>query len=142
MADSPINDDKLQAIAGEISELETSRQTLLSEIGEKILPELAGRPEFAELTAKLNGIAKHIDELKRQEAELLEEKARREKEEKERLMKRTCFRCKAVNPEGSKFCEECGAKLGEPPREYCKICGTMNPDGMKFCGECGAKLGA
>ena len=140
MADLLIYEEKLSAMANEISALETSRLMALAEIGEKALAEICDKPDFAELREKFDGIEGRIKELKQQEAALLEEKTRFEKEEKERLIRRTCFTCKAVNPEGSRFCEECGAKLGELPREYCKNCGTVNPAGMKFCGECGSKL--
>jgi Double zinc ribbon/Adenylate and Guanylate cyclase catalytic domain len=47
-----------------------------------------------------------------------------------------CPSCGSANPEGKKFCGECGAPL--PLR--CGACGAGNPHGNKFCGECGAKL--
>jgi class 3 adenylate cyclase len=47
-----------------------------------------------------------------------------------------CPSCGAANPEGKKFCGDCGAPL--PMR--CAACGAENPPGKKFCGECGAAL--
>ena len=44
------------------------------------------------------------------------------------------------NPEGSKFCNECGAKRPEAPSGKCPKCGFENPEGSKFCNECGEKL--
>jgi class 3 adenylate cyclase/predicted ATPase len=48
----------------------------------------------------------------------------------------TCASCGHENPEGQKFCGECGSPLVAA----CPSCGTANPPGQKFCGECGAPL--
>jgi class 3 adenylate cyclase len=48
-----------------------------------------------------------------------------------------CAICASSNPEGAKFCAECGAALAS----RCKSCGTDLPPGAKFCLECGAKAG-
>ena len=47
-----------------------------------------------------------------------------------------CSDCKADNPEGLKFCNECGAAL----RRTCVKCGFENSAAAKFCGQCAAKL--
>lgn len=47
-----------------------------------------------------------------------------------------CWKCRTDNPEGQKFCGECGAKLEKP----CPKCGGLNPPQYKFCGQCGALL--
>ncbi len=47
-----------------------------------------------------------------------------------------CSNCKADNPDGLKFCNECGAAL----RRICAKCGFENSAAAKFCGECAAKL--
>ena len=47
-----------------------------------------------------------------------------------------CGSCDAENPEGQKFCGECGSPLVAA----CPSCGTANPPGQKFCGECGTAL--
>jgi class 3 adenylate cyclase len=47
-----------------------------------------------------------------------------------------CSKCQFENPEGIKFCGECGAKLEKP----CPGCGHPNPPQFKFCGECGQSL--
>lgn len=49
----------------------------------------------------------------------------------------TCSSCAAVNPEGYKFCGECGAML-EP--EGCPVCGAPHAPDQRFCGQCGANL--
>ena len=50
-----------------------------------------------------------------------------------------CSKCGHENPEGAKFCLECGSEIVSGIK--CPKCGHMNPDGAKFCLECGSKLG-
>ena len=133
-------DEKLAAIAEEAEALKDLRTEMILEIGEKAYAELSGRPELAELVARIAEVEEKAEGLRQQEEELAAEKAQFEREEKERIARRTCIKCKALNPEDAKFCEECGQGLGILPREYCKNCSTMNPPGLKFCGECGTKL--
>jgi class 3 adenylate cyclase/tetratricopeptide (TPR) repeat protein len=47
-----------------------------------------------------------------------------------------CPKCQFENPEGIKFCGECGAKL----ERLCPNCNSSSPPNFKFCGECGHKL--
>jgi len=47
-----------------------------------------------------------------------------------------CPKCQFVNPEGARFCNDCGSKL----EITCPKCGKVNPSGSKFCNECGQKL--
>jgi len=47
-----------------------------------------------------------------------------------------CTSCGFANPEGSKFCIECGTPL----QNRCPRCGHDNLPQAKFCGECGAPL--
>jgi class 3 adenylate cyclase len=47
-----------------------------------------------------------------------------------------CPSCGFENPEGLKFCNECGTPLRMP----CAQCGFTNQPQAKFCGECGAAL--
>ncbi len=49
-----------------------------------------------------------------------------------------CPQCQFDNPEGMKFCGQCGAKLAQ----LCRQCGTESSAGFKFCGECGSSLGS
>ena len=48
-----------------------------------------------------------------------------------------CSQCGGANPDGKRFCGDCGAPL--PLR--CSACGSDNPPGKKFCADCGAPLG-
>jgi class 3 adenylate cyclase/tetratricopeptide (TPR) repeat protein len=47
-----------------------------------------------------------------------------------------CPNCHAQNPEGMKFCGQCGAQL----ERICSKCNFSNPPQFKFCGECGQDL--
>src|SRR5215469_17139763 len=47
-----------------------------------------------------------------------------------------CSKCGAENPEGKKFCADCGAPLDN----RCPQCGADNRVGQRFCGDCGAAL--
>jgi hypothetical protein len=52
----------------------------------------------------------------------------------------TCGACGFENPQGMKFCGECGRTLSI--LSVCPRCGSENPPAFKFCGECGATLGS
>ena len=47
-----------------------------------------------------------------------------------------CPTCRTENPEGIKFCGECGSRL----ERICPQCHGANPPQFKFCGECGQAL--
>ena len=47
-----------------------------------------------------------------------------------------CPKCQFENPEGIKFCGECGVKL----ERLCPRCNSLSPPNFKFCGECGQSL--
>src|SRR5215831_1490094 len=47
-----------------------------------------------------------------------------------------CGSCSFENPEGKKYCEECGTKLVH----VCSSCGTEVRPTAKFCGDCGESL--
>lgn len=54
-----------------------------------------------------------------------------------------CTVCGAGNPQGTKFCCQCGGKIEtpvQPESSFCPGCGAANVPGTKFCCECGAKL--
>src|SRR4029077_10836685 len=47
-----------------------------------------------------------------------------------------CLNCSAENPEGAKFCIQCGS----PFTRRCEGCRFENPLEARFCAECGAPL--
>ena len=49
-----------------------------------------------------------------------------------------CPRCQFDNPEGIKFCGQCGAKI----EKICPKCNFSNPSDYIYCGKCGNVLEA
>ena len=133
--------EKLATLTEVVIKLEEEKFKALAEFGEKALPALRDNKDFSKDAEKIDEIIAKISAKAKEETALLEEKEKFEAAERERIMKLTCFACHTVNPDGAVFCENCGAKLGDPPKEYCKKCGFLNQPGMEFCGKCGNKLG-
>ncbi len=54
-----------------------------------------------------------------------------------------CPKCGTLNPAGTKFCGDCGTKLGQSTESknmiLCSNCGKEFPETAKFCPECGDK---
>ncbi len=51
-----------------------------------------------------------------------------------------CQKCGKQNPAGTKFCGNCGNKMGSLNMVKCPKCATEMSSQMKFCGNCGAKM--
>jgi hypothetical protein len=51
-----------------------------------------------------------------------------------------CPKCGTANREGSRFCNDCGHKLGTHTRIKCPHCGSMNSVQNVFCDDCGGRL--
>jgi class 3 adenylate cyclase len=49
-----------------------------------------------------------------------------------------CWNCGTENPQGAKFCSNCG----QPQQKTCPNCNNVNPAGAKFCFNCGYNLQA
>jgi class 3 adenylate cyclase len=47
-----------------------------------------------------------------------------------------CFKCGSNNPDGNRFCGDCGTPL----ISRCPKCGSDSPPGKRFCGACGALI--
>ena len=107
-------------------------QNAYADLGKELYPTLASG-EYAHLAERIRAAEANLYAL-RSEQSAMEGEYRRLTESA------TCFYCKTINADDAAFCEECGKRLGEKPREYCEACGTVNSPGQKFCGECGAKL--
>ena len=51
-----------------------------------------------------------------------------------------CAHCGTQNRDGSKFCNNCGARLSPESGLRCPMCSTPNPVESVFCVNCGARL--
>jgi hypothetical protein len=127
---------KLLASQSELGGLQAQENGLLAEIGRLAY----GRdPSAWPQDAKLKLIRENIAAAKAalEEAKQAQEQADAAKAAADAVGK--CPGCGHRNPEGVKFCQGCGAKLGEATRSSCTACGAELGPGTRFCGECGAK---
>lgn len=123
-----------------INELENREKEIYVQIAKKAYPELSQLPEYSDLVEELTLIQKRLAAARDELQKAKDEKAFQERQKQEDLIKRTCPNCETVNPEGVKFCQECGTKLGGTGNLRCSNCGIDYPAGTRFCGECGNPL--
>ena len=128
-------------LQGEVSDLQKQEKDLYVQIGQMAV-EQYGLESFGEIADKMR-----LTQANLAAAQQKLNAAKAEAEEKERLQKealagRTCSQCGHENPEGTKFCQECGSRLQaeEPTSVFCPSCGKENPAGTRFCGDCGERL--
>ncbi len=123
---------KLFKASGELGDLQKQEAEILTEIGRQAFAQNPGAwPQADKLRLIQSNIAEAqgtLDEAKRIQAEADAAKAADD-------ANGLCPSCGHKNPEGVKFCQECGGKLGE---SFCKNCGAKLQPGTRFCGECGA----
>ena len=125
---------KLQA---EVTDLKKKENDLYARLG-----------RAAEAQYGLDGFGELADQLRLVQFELAENQQKlnvakaeaeaREQAAQQAAQSRTCPQCGWENPEGTKFCQECGTQMSQP--SFCPNCGQQNPPGTRFCGGCGTKL--
>ena len=111
------------------------------------MPATSAEPQ-AEAQYGLDGFGELADQLRLVQSELAENQQKlnaakaeaeaREQAAQQAAQSRTCPQCGWENPEGTKFCQECGTQMSQP--SFCPNCGQQNPSGTRFCGGCGTKL--
>ena len=131
---------KLFQSQSEISELENKELELYAQIGKKLYPSIAEQPEYSDLVTELKYTQKKLQTVKADFQSARTIKSEQEQKEQEQLISRTCPNCETLNPEGVKFCQECGARLNLSSKIKCVECGAEFPIGTRFCGECGRQL--
>ena len=127
---------KLLAAQTELSDLKKQESDILLEIGKQAYE---NNPAAWPQDSKLRLIQQNIAAT---EATLREAKAAQEEADAAKAAedaKGRCPECGCKNPEGMKFCQECGQKLGGAPKTNCTTCGAELAPGIRFCGECGAR---
>ena len=124
---------KMMGAQSELSDLQKQEAEILVEIGRQAFEQ---NPTAWPQVDKLNLIRANISaaEAKLNALKTEQEAAQQAKDAED--AKGRCHSCGHGNPEGIKFCQECGAKLGAT---FCVSCGEELQPGIRFCGSCGAK---
>lgn len=124
---------KLFTLGTELGDLQKQENELYASIGRKVFASISSNPEYSDTILELQSVQRRITQINDQL-----KAAQEEKEAQERKAQALCCpNCGMENPEGVKFCKECGTKMGT---SACSQCGTVNPPQTRFCGECGNKL--
>lgn len=124
----------------EISELQNTELELYAKIGKKLYPSICNNPEYSDLVEELNFTQKKLKAAQDELTAAQTTKTQQDQMEQESIKSRTCPNCETLNPEGVKFCQECGARLNLATKVTCPDCGAEFPVGTRFCGECGRQL--
>ena len=127
---------KLFAAQSELSGLQKQEADILAEIGRQAYGQ---NPDAWPQSDKLKLIQSNIASVQAKLNAAKAEKQAKEQAEKEEKAACTCPSCGHENPEGVKFCQECGTKLGGSAKKHCTSCGAELTPGTLFCGECGAR---
>jgi ribosomal protein L40E len=133
-------DTKVFQATTELNDLQKNETELYAKIGKKVYPSISSQPEYADIVYELSDNQRRQNRIQEQLKAAQQEKQEKDKAAEEELEARTCPNCQTVNPEGVKFCQECGAKLGQISQFTCPKCGFKNPPQTRFCGECGTRL--
>lgn len=129
---------KLMQAQTEIEDLKKQENELFAEIGRKAYAENPSAfPQNDRIKLIQSNIVSAQAKLETSKSEQLEAKKAKEQAENARL----CPNCDTLNPEGVRFCQECGSKVGLITSAFCQGCGKENPPNTRFCGGCGMKIG-
>lgn len=124
---------KLFTLGTELNDLQQQETQLYANIGKKLYPGISNDPAYSDIVLELQSVQRRISQIDSQLKAAQEEKEALERKAQALI----CPECGTENPEGVKFCKECGCKLGNA---VCSKCGMVNPPQTRFCGECGNKL--
>jgi hypothetical protein len=127
---------KLLNAQSELSDLQKQESDILLEIGKQAYEQ---NPSVWPQDTKLQLIRQNISS-----AQGILDEAKQAQEQAEAVKKAEdergrCPECGHKNPEGVKFCQECGTKLGGAEKTFCTTCGAELAAGTRFCGACGAR---
>lgn len=126
-------DTRLFTLGNELNKLRQQEIEAYAVIGKRVFDSILEDPAYSDILDELQSVQRRQKQVQNQL-----NAAQQEKEALEKAVEALrCPDCGEDNPEGVKFCKECGCKLGA---EACSNCGTVNPPQTRFCGECGNKL--
>ncbi|MCK9251893.1 MAG: zinc ribbon domain-containing protein [Eubacteriales bacterium] len=124
-------DVQIMKLQSDVSDLKQQEQEIFAQIGRQALAS-QGAAAFGELGDRLKLVQINLA--------AAEQKARTLQAAKEAKQNAfTCPSCGHENPDGTKFCQECGTRLGTAAKTACTACGAELAPGTRFCGECGAR---
>jgi hypothetical protein len=127
---------KLFQAQNDLSDLQKQESELLIEIGRKAYEQNPSAwPQDSKLKLIRENLA--ITQATLNEAKTAQEQAESAKAEAEAQTR--CPNCGMQNPEGVKFCQDCGSPLGAAGVKHCTTCGAELAPGTRFCGGCGAR---
>jgi formate dehydrogenase maturation protein FdhE len=130
---------KLLSAQTELSDLQKQEAELLLEIGREAYEQ---NPSAWPQDSKLKLIQQNIASAQATLGEAQDAQKQAEAEKAEAEAQTRCPACGMQNPEGVKFCQDCGSPLGAAGVKHCTSCGAELAPGTRFCGECGAQQDA
>ncbi len=119
----------------QVGDLQKQEKDLYAEIG-KMAIDKYGLESFGEIADRLKLVQSNLAMAQRDLDAQKAEKEAQDKAAQEAAAALRCPSCGHENPEGTKFCQECGAKMGA---NHCVSCGAELAPGSRFCGECGTR---
>jgi len=129
---------KLLSLQTELSDLQKQESELLLEIGSQAYEQ---NPSAWPQDSKLKLIRQNIAAAQASLDEANNAKKAADAEKAAEDAKGRCTNCGHKNPDGVKFCQECGTPLTAAGSKHCTSCGAELAPGTRFCGECGARQG-
>lgn len=122
-----------------LKDISTKEEAVFIRFG-RLVYESQGASAYPDIAAELERLKAEKKTAEDNLRQAQEEKATHEKAEESAH----CPNCGNNNPEGTNFCQECGAKLSASTSEekrFCSNCGTEIAIGVQFCSNCGTKAG-
>ena len=128
---------KLMKAQGDLVDLEKQEADILAEIGRQAFEQNPNAwPQADKLRLIQSNLASSRSELDAAKNEQSASQAAKAVED----AKGRCPSCGTKNPDGVKFCQECGSPLGSAGVKHCTSCGAELAPGTRFCGGCGAQV--